>query len=382
MIRIERLNFSVGNFALTDVSLDIKPGRYLVLLGPSGSGKTLLLESICGLNQLDSGRVVIGGSDVTHLEPRQRAIGYLPQDYALFPHMTVAENVAFGLKYQPSRVRETHHVDSTSEPANGAFHAPYLADKPVEYWMDLVGVTELANRLPRNLSGGEKQRVALARALSVRPRVLLLDEPVSALDEQTRDSLCRQLKELQRSTQTTTLHVCHNFAEMLSVADRVGIIHRGRILQVGTPSEILQSPKNAFVARFVQAGNLFRAQAETDGQWLRLKCAGGVELFSPRPSTGTLPAEVECIVRPENIVLSTDRPTNLGTPTAVIEGVVAHLTDAGPLVRVTVVRGDEIEFLVSLGKKEYNVHHLNPGDHVYVTIAQGDVHILEDDPGT
>ena len=363
MIRVERLNFSVGKFALADVSLDVKPGRYLVLLGPSGSGKTLLLESICGLNRLDSGRVVIGGSDVTHLEPRQRAIGYLPQDYALFPHMTVAENVAFGLKYQKP---ESAPLDSTS----------------VEYWMDLVDVAELATRLPRNLSGGEKQRVALARALAVRPRVLLLDEPVSALDEQTRDILCRQLRELQRTTQTTTLHVCHNFAEMLSVADQVGIIHRGRILQVGTPSEILQSPKNTFVARFVQAGNLFRVQAQTDGQWLRLKCAGGVELFSRRPSTGTLPAEVQCMVRPENIVLSTDRPTNPGTGTAVIEGVVGHLADAGPLVRVTVFRGDEIEFLVSLGKKEYNVHHLNPGDRVYVTIAPVDVHILEDDAGT
>jgi ABC-type Fe3+/spermidine/putrescine transport system ATPase subunit len=357
MIRIENLRFSVGTFALNEVSFEVGPGEYFVLLGPSGSGKTLLLECLCGLNRIDAGRIAIGGVDVTRLEPRERGIGYLPQDYALFPHRTVRGNVAFGLADHPPR------------------HATPQA------WgdelMELVGVAPLADRLPANLSGGEKQRVALARALAIRPRVLLLDEPVSALDEQTRDAICGQLKSLQRSTGTTTLHVCHNFAEMLAVADRAGVICDGRIVQVGTPREILEHPCTSRVAGFVQAGNLFRAEARPDGAWLRLAAPGGIALAAVRSSAAAPGREVSFMVRPENVALSTAAPVDCPPGTTVLEGTVRGVADLGPLVRVTAACGG-IEVLVSMGHREYHGAKIAPGSRVFLAVSAEDVHVMEE----
>ncbi len=357
MIRIERLNFSVGGFALRDVSLDVPPGQYFVLLGPSGAGKTLLLECLCGLNRIDSGRIAMAGLDVTHVEPRRRGIGYLPQDYSLFPHMTVRRNIGFGLKRSPAAAGGAERVDQL---------------------MELLGVGHLAGRLPRNLSGGEKQRVALARALAIRPKALLLDEPVSALDEDTRDTLCRELKQLQRSTQTTAIHVCHNFAEMLAVADHVGIIFEGRIVQVGTPRQILERPRNRHVARFVQAGNLFAARARRDGEWLRLACPGRVEFRALRPSSGNADGEVLFMVRPEHVRLQADRFQDLPPGATTLEGTVRQVTDAGPLVQLAVACPGEMPFSVSLGKKEYKSLRLSVGDRVHLAVAPQDVHVLED----
>ena len=357
MIRVERLNFSVGAFALEDVSLDVAGGEYFVLLGPSGSGKTLLLECLCGLNRVDSGRIVIGNIDVTSREPRDRNVGYLPQDYALFPHMTVRNNVGFGLNSLLTLLTGAHR-------------------ERVNELMKLAGVAHLANRLPRNLSGGEKQRVALARALAIRPVALLLDEPVSALDEQTRDELCRQLKHLQRDTRTTTLHVCHNFAEMLYVADRVAVIDRGRIVQVGTPGEILERPRSLFVARFVQGGNLFSARARPDGQWLRLICPSGVAFRAPLSSV-RFDGDVTVMVRPENVHIQTDRTGNMPSGSTFLQGSVSHLADVGPLVRVTVACSGESEFLVSLSKREYNDLSITIGGPVHLAVAPEDVHVME-----
>ncbi|NQT36406.1 MAG: ABC transporter ATP-binding protein [Planctomycetes bacterium] len=359
MIRTEQLRFAVGSFALQDVSLHVAPGEYFVLLGPSGSGKTLLVECLCGLNRIAGGRIHIAGADVTELEPRLRRIGYLPQDYALFPHETVAGNVAFGLKHRrlsgEERQQQTRH------------------------WTDRVGVTHLADRFPGRLSGGEKQRVALARALAVEPDVLLLDEPVSALDEYTRDTLCRQLHQLQRDTKTTTIHVCHNFAEMLTVADRVGIIDRGRLLQVGTPGEILQRPRNRFVARFVQVGNLLSGRVTGgDDRWLRIVGPGGAEFRAVAPPGGTIPEDLHYIIRPENIALSAGVPQETREGATVLNGAIAEVVDLGPLVRVTVSCGGDLDLLVSLGKREYNGRALRCGDRVHVSIAPEDVHVLED----
>ena len=344
MIRIEQLQLAVGTFALRDVSLHVLPGEYFVLLGPSGSGKTLLLECLCGLNRIDSGRISIDGKEVTHLEPRHRGAGYVPQDYALFPHRTVRRNVGFGLR------------DSASP--------------EVTRWMETVGVAHLADRLPGRLSGGEKQRVALARALAVKPRVLLLDEPVSALDEQTRDVLCQELKQLQRTTRATVVHVCHNFAEMLMVADRVGVIQQGRILQVGTTQEVLQRPCSAEVARFVQAGNLLPARA-----WTRLMGDGSMELGAVgRDADG----ETIAMVRPENIHLASTQPENLSPGTAVLEGSIRELLDLGPVVRVSVTCKAEVELIVSLGKREFNGRRVGVGDNVCLTIAPEDVHLMKE----
>jgi ABC-type Fe3+/spermidine/putrescine transport system ATPase subunit len=369
MIHLERLHYAVGGFALQDVTLDVRPGEYFVLLGPTGSGKTLLVECLCGLNRIDSGSIRIDGIDVTQMEPRQRGIGYVPQDYALFPHKTVRQNVRFGLQQnrsgRPKLPRdERGRRESTV--------------------MGLVGVEHLAERFPEKLSGGEKQRVALARALAIEPKVLLLDEPVSALDEATRDVLCRQLKRLQRAAGTTTIHVCHNFAEMLTVADRVGIIYQGRIVQVGTPPEVLGRPNNTLVARFVQGGNLLPAQVQSrdpvqaDGPWMRLLCAGNVEFFASRPPGGNLSGQVTVMARPENICLATARPQNLPPGTTLLQGTIRDVAELGPVVKVTVAVGGEHELSVSLGKREFNERRAAIGQRVYLTIAAEHVHVMQE----
>ncbi len=363
MIRIENLNLVVGNtavasgsFALRDLSLHIKPEEYFVLLGPTGSGKTLLLESLCGLNRINSGRIEIDGVDVTLLEPRHRHLGYLPQDYALFPHKTVRKNIAFGLENQPSTAASI--------------------EQQVLQLMELLHLTHLADRYPEKLSGGEKQRVALARALAIEPKVLLLDEPVSALDEQTRDNVCRQLRLLQRRAKTTAVHVCHNFAEMLTVADRVGIIDGGQILQVGTPQEILRQPRNARIARFVQAGNLFTAQSRIEDSWLRLTCPGGLELSAPISPDNQHSGTLSVMVRPESIRLGAKIFEHLLPGTSLIEGTVDNVTDLGPLVRIDVVCDGGAALLVSLGRKEYNDQAVDPGERIYLAVAPEDVHVM------
>ena len=279
MIRTENLTFHVGAFALRQVGLDVASGQYFVLLGPPGSGKTVLLECLCGLRRIDSGRVVIAGRDVTGLEPRARDIGYVPQDYALFPHLSVEGNIAFSLRIGRRQRRRT--------------------SERVEQVAQMLGIEHLLERRIAGLSGGEKQRTALARALAPQPKVLLLDEPVCALDEVTRQSVCAQLRHLQRRLGLTVLHVSHDLEEAFSVADRAAILHEGDIQQAGTPQELLRAPESEFVARFMRCENIFRAEAQEaspDRSRTAAKVAG-VTLEIAGAHEGT----VKLAIRPEDI---------------------------------------------------------------------------------
>jgi len=228
MIRTEEISFHIGTFSLQRLSINVAKGEYFILLGPPGSGKTIFLECLCGLKRIDSGRIYIDGRNVTGLEPRARGIGYVPQDYALFPHLSVEQNIAFGLRvhgYSEAKVTET---------------------------AEMLGIRGFLSRGIHGLSGGEKQRVALARALVLQPKILLLDEPVCALDEVTRQEVCAQLLEIQRRLGLTTIHVSHNLEEAFSVADRAAILNEGILLQVGTLDELLDKPNSKFVARFMR----------------------------------------------------------------------------------------------------------------------------------
>lgn len=390
MIRIEQLRYAVGNFALQEISLHVRPGEYFVLLGPSGSGKTLLLECLCGLNRIDAGRLLIDGIDVTRFEPRNRGVGYLPQDYALFPDRSVGRNIQYGLLSDWQCYGRMAIRMLTSVP-RGCLHAarmitggftkgPTSEEIPSQAaeLLELVGARHLVHRMPGRLSGGEKQRIALARALAVRPKVLLLDEPVSALDEQTRDRLCPELKALQRETQTTTVHVCHNFAEMMAVADRVGVIRQGRICQVGTPQELLERPRTREVAQFVQAGNLFCARAESDGRRVRLSGPAG-SVF--RTSADQLPrstGDVTLMIRPENIRVDTGPIKDASAETSRLQGDVSKLTDSGPFVQLAIRCGPDFTLLASMGKREYNQRRLLCGDRVNLAIDPADIHMLDD----
>ena len=280
MIRVENLNFSVGEFLLRDASLEVADGEYFVLLGPPGSGKSIFLECLCGLNRVESGRVFIDRRDVTHLEPRRRNIGYVPQDYALFPHLSVEQNIASGLR---ARRRPADQVrQRTAELA------------------EMLGIGHLLSRRIAGLSGGERQRVALARALVIDPSVLLLDEPVSALDESTREKVCAELRQLQQKMGITTIHVSHNLEEAFSVADRGAVLRSGRFQQIAPLQDLLRRPATEYVAGFMRCENILTGQASGHAPEGTTRVAvGEAEFLIPGQHEG----RITFVIRPENVHL-------------------------------------------------------------------------------
>ena len=244
MITVSNITKRFGQYpALHGVDLTIQPGEFIALLGPSGSGKTTLLRIIAGLEYQDAGQVLFQGEDVSHRKVAYRGVGFVFQQYALFRHMTVAENVAFGLsvRRRKSGLSRTH-----------------IREKALEL-LRLVQLEGLAERLPAQLSGGQRQRVALARALAIEPKLLLLDEPFGALDARVRKDLRRWLRELHRQMGLTSIFVTHDQEEALELADRVVVMNKGRIEQIGTPEEIYSNPATAFVSHFVGETNLLPA---------------------------------------------------------------------------------------------------------------------------
>ena len=241
MIRLNGITKRFGDYpALHGIGLHINPGEFIALLGPSGSGKTTLLRIIAGLEFQDAGEVVISGEDVSDLKVAERKVGFVFQHYALFRHMTVAENVAFGLNVRKRRDR----------PTKAAIRAR------AEELLRLVQLDGLGKRLPGQLSGGQRQRVALARALAIEPKLLLLDEPFGALDAKVRKDLRRWLRDLHKQMGLTSIFVTHDQEEALELADRVVVMDHGKIEQVGTPEEVYMQPATPFVARFVGESNL------------------------------------------------------------------------------------------------------------------------------
>jgi len=279
-IRIHHLGKHFGSFtALEDVSLDIRQGELLALLGPSGSGKTTLLRAIAGLEHPDAGRILFDGEDATALSVQARRAGFVFQHYALFKHLDVRGNIAFGLEVR-----------------RGAERWPKARiDARVQELLSLVQLEGLGGRYPAQLSGGQRQRVALARALAIEPRVLLLDEPFGALDAQVRRDLRRWLRELHDRTGLTTVFVTHDQEEALELADRVAILNRGCIEQVGSPGEVYDSPVSPFVYGFVGEANRLPAQL-LDG---RLAVGGG-SLAAPASAAD---GAVEIYVRPEDLAV-------------------------------------------------------------------------------
>jgi len=277
-VRLEEVWVEVGSFHLESVSLEVRAGEYLVVLGPTGCGKTVLLETLLGLHSPSRGRVVLGGVDASDSPPEERNLGYIPQDYALFPTMTVRQNLAFG-----PEIRGWPRAEVRSR---------------VDELLGLLGLDHLAERHPAHLSGGEKQRVALGRALAVNPSTLILDEPLSALDTGRRSELAGRLRGLQRQIHGSFLHVCHDLDEALHVADRIAIMRDGRLVQVGAPEEVLQRPQDAFVARFTGNPNVFPVRSAAEGQ---VVLEDGTRLVTDLPVRPTAVA-----LRPEALRLLED----------------------------------------------------------------------------
>jgi sulfate/thiosulfate transport system ATP-binding protein len=319
--------------ALNDVSLEVRPGELLALLGPSGSGKTTLLRLMAGLDFPDGGEIAFDGEDVTFAAAARRGVGFVFQQYALFRHMTVAQNIAFGLDVRRGRDR------------------PSAAQRKarVEQLLQLVELEGLGGRRPSQLSGGQRQRVALARALAVEPRVLLLDEPFGALDATVRKSLRRELRRIHAATGVTTLFVTHDQDEALELADRVAVLNHGRIEQVGTPSEVYAHPASAFVAGFVGEASRFEGEV-IDGVFR----SGVVTLPAPE-----LAGAAVAFVRPHHVELS-GAP---GSFAAVLERQIAN----GPFTRceARLADGRGVEFLLS-HEAAHSLPHAGGGLHLAI----------------
>ena len=252
-IEVRNVNKAFGSFqALDNVTLNFPDGQLVALLGPSGCGKTTLLRVIAGLEHADSGQIILDGYDATNTDVRQRQVGFVFQHYALFRHMTVFENIAFGLRVRPRRQR----------PSEKDIRAK------VERLLELVQLSWVANRFPAQLSGGQRQRIALARALAVEPRVLLLDEPFGALDAKVRKELRRWLRQLHDELHISSIFVTHDQEEALEVSDSIVLINKGKVEQVGTPKQIYETPSTAFAYGFIGAVNEFRGKVE--GNFVRI----------------------------------------------------------------------------------------------------------------
>lgn len=335
-----------------DVSLEIPRGAFLTLLGPSGCGKTTILRMVAGFANVDEGRITIDGGDITHLAPEARGTGMVFQNYALFPHLSVAGNVGFGL-----RMRRVPRADM---------------DRRVRAALELVKLGGFEDRYPSQLSGGQQQRVALARALAIEPKVLLLDEPLGALDRNLRDAMQVELRRLQRHLGITTVMVTHDQEEALLLSDRIAVMNDGKIEQFGEPLEIYDRPRSAFVARFMGIPNMLKGRIEREhGQTIaiRLPCGGLIEGWTR--SRVPVGQEVVVAVRPSHLRLAD-----------VSDG------DSGVLAKVTYhsVLGERIAYNLELASgPELEVHvprqgtgaAREPGSQVRVVFDPAHTVVLE-----
>jgi len=322
LLRIEAVVKKFGVFRAVDrLSLDIRAGEFFALLGPSGCGKTTLLRMLAGFETPDQGRILLDGKDIAQVPPHQRPVNMMFQNYALFPHLTVRDNIAFGLK-------------RTGMPGSEI-------DSRVAELVALVKLEGLEKRKPDQLSGGQKQRVALARSLARRPRVLLLDEPLAALDKKLRESTQLELMELQRRLGMTFVIVTHDQEEAMTVADRIGVMDAGRLEQVATPRELYEAPASRWVAEFVGDINLFEGQIEpressrlTMAPRLAIVTRDAGTVYVAEPRQPIAKTSVCVAIRPEKIKLSSRGPVSSDNTHALnrLEGVV---TDVGYLGGVT-----------------------------------------------
>jgi sulfate/thiosulfate transport system ATP-binding protein len=341
-IEVRNLSKTFGDFvALNNVSLDVPGGELVALLGPSGSGKTTLLRIIAGLEPADQGTILFHGENATDRPVRERQVGFVFQHYALFRHMSVFENVAFGLRVRPRSVRPSERE----------------IQETVKGLLSLVQLDVLAHRRPSELSGGQRQRVALARALAVKPKVLLLDEPFGALDAKVRKELRRWLRRLHEEVHVTSVFVTHDQEEALEVSDRVVIMNEGTVEQSGTPEEVYERPATPFVYGFLGDVNLFHGRIHQG----RVNI-GDNELSAPEWADASDQAGI-AFVRTYDVEVAASR-----SDSASMEAVVRHVRAFGPIIRLEldlVEQGRSIEAHVPRGRLDHL--SLARGQRIYVS---------------
>jgi len=345
-VRLEHLRrVFAGVVALDELSLTLAPGELVALLGPSGCGKTTALRLVAGLDEVTSGKVLFDNADVTSLGANRRNVGMVFQAYSLFPHMTAMDNVSFGLRMRGVTDQERRRRSGEM--------------------LELVGLSGFADRYAHQLSGGQQQRVALARALAIQPRVLLLDEPLSALDARVRARLRDEIRRVQLEVGTTTLFVTHDQEEALAIADRVGVMNKGRLEQLGTPTDIYSRPATPFVAEFVGLTNRIPGEVKFGEVVVR-----GVSLPLVQSDTVTGPAIA--LIRPEAVSVVTDGETSTGP----LAGTVIAVAFLGATSRVTVDLGDQI-VLAQEPTSQASDHPA--GTRVRLTLRRDPVLIARDD---
>ena len=348
MLRIESLSITLGEFSVRDVSLEISSNEYFIVLGPTGAGKTVLLETIAGIHAPDSGKIFLGNREITACEPRERNIGMVYQDYMLFPHLTVEENIAFGLR-QKKIPADNQHA------------------RVVEMY-EMMEIGHLAGRYPGSLSGGEQQRVALARALVLRPEILLLDEPMSALDSRTRERMQRELSRIRRLTGTTIIQITHHFDDVFALADRIAIMREGQIVQVGETPEVFLHPADTFVAEFLGISNIIRGRSAQAGNISRITPAHGPAFSAASAVTG----DVVATLHAEDVILS-KAPFDSSARNCLF-GIVSEIIPSGSTVRVILDAGFPLTALLT--RESCRDLDLGFGSAVYATFKATAVHVI------
>lgn len=350
-IKVKNITKYFGDYkALDEISLDIPAGQLVALLGPSGSGKTSLLRIIAGLEQADEGYVLFDEKDVTGDNARDRQVGFVFQHYALFRHMTVFDNVAFGLRIKPKKQRPSKEVIKAR----------------VEELLALVKLEEFKDRYPMQLSGGQRQRVALARAILTEPRVLLLDEPFGALDAKVRKELRKWLRKLHRDIDITSVFVTHDQEEALDVADVVVVMNNGHIEQIGTPRDVYEHPATPFVYEFLGNVNLFKGRIQ-DGKLVN----GFLEFLAPGAENER---EGISYVRPHHITIERE-----ATHSEMIMVEITHIHFIGPTVQVEALRKDTGDFVeAELSREQFERLDLKVKEFVFIRPSQFKVFVPED----
>ena len=348
MIEVKNLCINLGDFTLKNITLNVKRSEYFAILGPTGAGKTVLLEAIAGLYPIESGEIWLDGREVTNLSPEKRGVSIVYQDCALFPHLSVRENILFGPKLRrEARQSRESALDSITS---------------------LLSISHLLNRKPETLSGGEKQRAALARALIIKPRVLLLDEPISALDPESRENVRHELRQIHEHLRITIVHVTHDFEEAVALGERIAVLNEGRMMQTGTPEEIFRKPNSEFVAHFAMARNIFAGEVRDGSDGYSTFITEDMELAVATELRGKLHASI----RPEDILVSAE-PLSSSARNS-FRGTVTRISDTGSTLYLTISIPPNLVCLVT--RRSFEDMNLGEGKEVYVTFKAAAVHVF------
>lgn len=351
MVWLDAVEKSYGAVrALVPTSLEIAKGEFLTLLGPSGSGKTTILNLISGSVAATSGRIWIGGRDVTHLPPNRRELGMVFQNYALMPHMNVFENIAF-----PLRVRK---------------HPEAEIRKKVNEVLEVIRLEGYGNRKPKELSGGQQQRIAIARCLVYNPDLILMDEPLGALDKKLRDQLQLEIRRIHRTLGVTLLYVTHDQSEALVLSDRICLMNSGKVEQIGTPDELYFRPRTVFAADFLGESNILDVSVAPNGGQAKLTTRSGFQIEGVRTSMSSAAAKV--MIRPESLMVAEDEKKGPNT----LDGLVEDITLTGGVVDIQVRLGNaEMVSVRRLTTRDFRM--TERGRPITLRVNPGDVIVLE-----